>query len=215
MRDEYLTRVLCEARQDPATYRAFVLLPDRERYASLADVERHLSHDVAALDALHPHLQASDRGAWNLLLIGFSRLLVSWCRFVEIDVVFVLIVEAVKAAKPIAPYVYWGIVHHARSEARKQQHTAKGAHEQDCTTGESSDGPVLTTVPADTDPLLREQINGGLEALPEPRRRAVLLRLEGHNAAEIARHMGTTSSTIRQHLTRARSALVSLREERL
>jgi len=53
-------------------------LPGQTRYQSIADIESRLSYDPAALDALCDACRARLPGAWNLLLLGGSRIMISY-----------------------------------------------------------------------------------------------------------------------------------------
>jgi len=193
-------------------------LPGQTRYQSIADIESRLSYDPAALDALCDACRARLPGAWNLLLLGGSRIMISYLSprsrrepTEEAGDLFRWLAEAVqRGARPFS-YLKRAVGHHRKSksaEKAREEQLVRDAIDAGAALAHEGEERAWVVPPPSADPLLQRQLRAALDSLPSLQRTALWLsEVEELTDLEIATKLGKSPKTIRNQLSEARKNL--------
>jgi RNA polymerase sigma factor (sigma-70 family) len=177
-----------------------------------------LSYDPIALGALSQACRANLPGAWNLLLLAGSRLMVSYLTprsrrepTEEAGDLFRWLAEAIQRGAAPFSYLKRAVTDHRRSKAAekaREEQTAQDFADEGAILSHEGEERAWAVSPSVADPLLRKQLRAALSSLPPLQRRALWLsEVEEFSDAEIAKQLGKSPKTIRNLLSEARKNL--------
>lgn len=201
-------------------YEAFVCLPDREKYQTTSEIERRLSYDIPAVLALCAACKqpSTQRGAWNLLLLGLGRSLGFYMKTEELGALLQWVALAVQRGKHPLSIVRSYAYHHRLSRvaaARREQEWAQLSEDSGALSlaYEGERRLVWSVAAPRTDVFLREALERAIAKLPPRQRRVFLLSSEGFTCVEIGRLLKTSEGAARNLLSTAKKALRELLQE--
>lgn len=194
-------------------YEAFACLPNRGRYQSIEEVEKRLSYDEPALMALVAACRqpATERGAFNLLLLALGRVLRVHLKTEELGALLTWVVLAVQRNNHPVSFLR-SYAHSARlsreAQARRENDWAQLTGDRaGLAIAYEDDRLVWSGETSSPDFFLRERIDKALTKLSKTQRRVFLLKQEGYTGPEIAALLKTSETSVTTRLWEAKQKL--------